>query len=309
MALGPTIPGEARESSWIMVSEQAMSRPIVPVNRVYRGVDKMMQKFVQIDAFTDTAFHGNPAAVCLLPDFPREERMQQIAAEMNLSETAFLRRRPDGFDLRWFSPTVEVELCGHATLASAHYLWSEGELSDDRTARFHTKSGWLTARRVGEGWIEMDFPAEPAQSVGTPADLAEALGVEPHYVGKNRLDYLVEIRSEEALRTLEPDLGRLVSLTERGVIVTSLSDSTEFDFVSRFFAPAAGVGEDPVTGSAHCCLAPYWGEKLGRDELVAYQASARGGVVRMRLAGERVFLAGQAVTVLRGELVHGLDEV
>jgi PhzF family phenazine biosynthesis protein len=262
----------------------------------------MGQIIVQIDAFTDTPFRGNPAAVCLLPDFPADERLQRIASEMNLSETAFLRRRDDGFDLRWFTPALEVDLCGHATLASAHFLWNEGELRKDQEARFHTRSGWLTARLV-DGWIEMDFPSEPPQAVDGPAGLAEALTIEPRYVGRNRFDYLVEIESEAMLRQLDPDLGLLKSLSARGFSVTSPSSSADFDFVSRFFAPASGIDEDPVTGSAHCCLAPYWGAKLDRTEMVAYQASARGGVVKVKLAGDRVQLSGQAVTVLRGELL------
>ena len=262
----------------------------------------MGQTIIQIDAFTDKPFKGNPAAVCLLADFPADERMQQIASEMNLSETAFLRRREDGFDLRWFTPALEVDLCGHATLASAHFLWTEGELQEDEEARFHTRSGLLTAR-LEDGWIEMDFPSEPPQDVDGPAGLAEALATEPRYVGRNRFDYLVEIDSEARLRQLDPDQSLLKSLSARGFIVTSPSSSDEFDFVSRFFAPASGIDEDPVTGSAHCCLAPYWGAKLQRSEMLAYQASARGGVVKVKLGGDRVQLGGQAVTVLRGELL------
>jgi PhzF family phenazine biosynthesis protein len=257
---------------------------------------------LQIDAFTYRPFAGNPAAVCLLPG-PRDEGwMQQVGAEMNLSETAFLFPEGDGHRLRWFTPTVEVDLCGHATLASAHALWETGLLPPEEEARFHTRSGLLTVARRDD-WMEMDFPAKPPAPAPAPPGLAEALGAAPRYVGRNQFDYLVEVESEAALRALVPDIGRLAALPVRGVIVTARATTAGFDFVSRFFAPAAGVNEDPATGSAHCCLGPFWRERLGQDELRAYQASARGGVVGVRVAGERVFLRGQAVTVLRGELV------
>ncbi|MBO0796050.1 MAG: PhzF family phenazine biosynthesis protein [Ktedonobacteraceae bacterium] len=259
---------------------------------------------VQIDAFTNTPFAGNPAGVCLLPA-PRDELwMQNVAREMNLSETAFLLRQQDGFHLRWFTPEVEVALCGHATLASAHFLWEAGHLAPDEQARFHTLSGLLTAEREGD-WIAMNFPAEVEQPAAAPPGLLAALGVEaPGYVGKNRFDYLIEVESEQAVRALRPDFTRLASVEARGIIVTSRASTPGYDFVSRFFGPRVGVNEDPVTGSAHCCLTPYWSRKLGRDDLLGYQASSRGGVVRVRLAGERVILAGQAVTVLRGELAE-----
>lgn len=259
-------------------------------------------RIVQADAFTSKPFAGNPAAVCRLPE-PRDDCwMQSVAREMNLSETAFLLREKDGYNLRWFTPAVEVDLCGHATLASAHVLWESGELKPDLQARFHTRSGLLTAERKGD-WIEMDFPAQPEQAAVAPPELARALGAKPVYVGKNQSDYLLEVDSEETLRALRPDFARLETVPARGIIVTSRSASPEFDFVSRFFAPQSGVPEDPVTGSAHCCLGPYWARKLGRDEFVAYQASARGGVVRVRVEGKRVRLGGQAVTVLQGELL------
>ena len=259
-------------------------------------------KFTQIDAFTDTPFAGNPAAVCILPEPGEPGWMQLVAREMNLAETAFLVRQEDGFNLRWFTPAVEVDLCGHATLASAHALWEEGHLSPDAPARFHTRSGLLTCVRRG-AWIEMDFPATPAQPADAPADLARALGAQPLFVGQSRFDYLVEVESEEAVRSLAPDLTLLARIPTRGIIVTSRASSPGYDVVSRFFAPQTGVNEDPVTGSAHCCLGPYWSERLGKSELNAYQASARGGVVRVRVQGERVILGGQAVTVLRGELL------
>ena len=262
----------------------------------------MGQSIIQVDAFTDTPFGGNPAAVCVIPG-PAEERwMQQVAAEMNLAETAFLYRDGEDFHLRWFTPTVEVALCGHATLASAHVLWETGVLASTATARFHTQSGVLTATREAERII-LDFPATPAVPVEPPVALLEALGVMPVFVGKSQFDYLVEVESPAILRALKPDMARLLTLPARGVIVTSRSDTPEYDFLSRFFCPAVGVPEDPATGSSHCTLAPYWRERLGKDAMVGYQASARGGVVAVRVVGERVHLGGQAVTVLRGELV------
>jgi predicted PhzF superfamily epimerase YddE/YHI9 len=221
--------------------------------------------------------------------------MQSIAREMNLSETAFLVRQADGFDLRWFTPAAEVRLCGHATLASAHILWQTGVLQPGEQTRFHTLSGLLTADQRGD-WIEMDFPARPARPVQPPAGLTEALGVTTQFIGRDMDDYLVEVENEAIVRSL----GKL---DVRGTIVTARSADPGFDFVSRFFAPAVGINEDPVTGSAHCCLTPYWAEKLGKTEMTAYQASVRGGTVRVRLAGERVRLSGQAVTVMKCELV------
>lgn len=265
----------------------------------------MPQQITQVDAFTDRAFGGNPAAVCILTE-PRDEGwMQNVAREMNLSETAFLvrgERRENAFDLRWFTPAVEVDLCGHATLASAHVLWEEEHLPLGDTARFHTRSGLLTAERRGP-WIELDFPSKPQSEAPTPAELARALGVTPHYVGRNAFDYLVEVRSEAAVRDLEPDFTLLRTIATRGIIVTAPADDARIDFVSRFFAPCAGVDEDPVTGSAHCCLGPFWADRFGKSELLARQLSPRGGTVRVRMAGERVILGGQAITVLRAELL------
>ena len=239
---------------------------------------------VQVDAFTDRPFAGNPAAVCIL-SAPGDERwMQRVAQEMNLSETAFLRPCDDGYNLRWFTPAIEVALCGHATLASAHVLWEDGHLPPGAEARFHTQSGLLTARRAG-AWIEMDFPATPAGSADASAGLAGALGATPVFVGRTRFDYLVEVDSEEAVRTLQPDIAALRALAIRGIIVTARASMPGYDVVSRFFAPGSGVDEDPVTGSAHCCLGPYWAAKLGKNDLVAYQASARGGVMRVRADG------------------------
>lgn len=256
----------------------------------------------QVDAFTSVPFAGNPAAVCILPS-PRDEKwMQNVAREMNLAETAFLDPRADGYNLRWFTPAVEVDLCGHATLASAHVLWEEGRLQAAETARFHTRSGWLTAVQRGE-WIEMDFPATVDTPEPAPLELVDGLGATPKYIGRSKFDFIVELESEKTLRGLRPDFGLLRRVGGRGVIVTARGSTPEYDFVSRFFAPAAGIDEDPVTGSAHACLGPFWSARLGKKELVAYQASARGGVVRVTVNGERVLLGGQAVTVLRGELL------
>ena len=256
----------------------------------------------QVDAFADAPFTGNPAAVCLLPGPADAGWMQRVAAEMNLSETAFLHPEADGFRLRWFTPAAEVALCGHATLAGAHVLWEAGRLPAGRPARFHTLSGLLTAERDGDE-IVMDFPAVPVAPAAAPPDLAAALGCAPVEVGKNGMDYLVCLRSEAEVRGLRPDFARLAGLPVRGVIVTGRSDAPGYDFVSRFFAPAVGVPEDPVTGSAHCALGPFWRDRLGKDEFRAYQASPRGGAVGVRVCGGRVRLSGRAVTVLRGELV------
>ena len=228
--------------------------------------------------------------------------MQAVAREMNLAETAFLLRCGDEFGLRWFTPAVEVDLCGHATLASAHVLWEEGHLDPAAEARFHTRSGLLRATRQAT-WITLDFPATPPVQCDPPPDIARAIGAPIRFLARTPFDYLVELESEAAVRGLRPDLGLLAGLGGRGVIVTSRSQSPGIDFVSRFFAPAAGVPEDPVTGSAHCALGPLWGERLGKTSLVGFQASPRGGVVRVALAGDRVLLGGQAVTMLRAELV------
>ena len=227
--------------------------------------------------------------------------MRDVAREMNLSETAFLSPAADSFDLRWFTPAVEVDLCGHATLASAHVLWEDGHLSPGSQARFHTRSGLLLAERCGE-WIDMDFPATVAEPAEPPSSLLASLGARGKNVCRSRFDYLVEVETEEEVLALTPDFTTLRKIGVRGVIVTAPASRAGFDFVSRFFAPGAGVDEDPVTGSAHCSLGPYWAPRLGKTELLAFQASARGGEVRLRVAGERVFLGGQAVTVLRGEL-------
>lgn len=261
----------------------------------------MSQRYTIVDAFTSRPFAGNPAAVVVLPAPWEAGRMQHVAREFNLSETAFLVRRSNGFDLRWFTPEVEVELCGHATLASAHVLWSEGHLAEDEPARFHTHSGLLLATRHGE-WIELDFPSRAQTPAEPPAGLVEALGVRPLYVGRWRDDWLVQLGTESEVREARPDHTRLAAVGVRGAMITAAATTPGFHFVSRFFVPGAGIAEDPVTGSAHCCLTPFWAGKLGTTEMTAFQASARGGKLRVRLDGERVRIAGQAVAVARGEL-------
>ncbi len=268
----------------------------------------MAQRITQVDAFTDRRFSGNPAAVCVLAE-PRDSQwMQDVAAEMNLSETAFVVRLEgeSHFDLRWFTPNAEVDLCGHATLATAHVLWEEGHVPPDQAPRFETRSGLLAARRGPQG-IELDFPREDVRSeVTSPAEVAlleAAIPASIRFAGRNRFDIMVDLDDEQTLMNLRPDLRKLADLSCRGVIVTSRSDDPGFDFASRFFAPRVGVDEDPVCGSAHCCLGPYWGQKLGKSELIGHPRSRRGGKVGVRVEGPRVFLIGRAVTVLRGELV------
>ncbi|HJU87340.1 MAG TPA: PhzF family phenazine biosynthesis protein [Gemmatimonadota bacterium] len=264
-----------------------------------------------VDAFSDTPFRGNPAGVCLPPEDADPAWMQAVAAEVNLAETAFLFPRSRGeYDLRWFTPLVEVDLCGHATLASAHRLWEVG-LADDGPIRFHTRSGILTASRA-RAEIELDFPSAPAHEIPPPAGLAEALRASFGWTGENALgDLLVEMPDDTAVRTLEPDFAALAKLPARGVIATAAAErrfDVGHDFVSRFFAPGVGIDEDPVTGSAHCALAPFWAARLGRTELVGWQASARGGIVRTRVEGDRVALGGRAVTVWTGELLPGIEK-
>ncbi len=255
----------------------------------------------QVDAFSDTVFSGNPAAVCLLEEECQADWMQAVAAEMNLSETAFVRRVEQGFELRWFTPTVEVNLCGHATLASAHVLWQQGWLNKDEVAHFHTHSGELMARYLPSGDIELDFPTDPTAPLSTVKPLEAILGSPPIALYHGREDWLLELPSEDAVRNAHPDLTAIAALPTRGLIITARSQAP-FDFVSRFFAPAAGVNEDPVTGSAHCTLADYWSKRLNKQTMSGWQASARGGRVNVRLDNNRVYLAGQVITVFRGEL-------
>ncbi|KLU62540.1 putative isomerase YddE [Peptococcaceae bacterium CEB3] len=262
----------------------------------------MRLSLYQVDAFTDQPFAGNPAAVCILAERVADEWLQKVAQEMNLSETAFLLKQERGYSLRWFTPTTEVDLCGHATLASAHVLWTENYLPEDQVARFYTRSGLLIAKREANGLIVLNLPVEEAAETRPPKGLLAGLGVEAGYVGKNRFDYIVEVDGEETVRNLEPDFDALRRMPCEGVIVTSVSASKEYDFVSRFFAPSLGINGDPVTGSAHCCLAPYWKKRLGKEHFVARQLSRRGGKLTVRLENERVHIGGQAVTVLKGEL-------
>ncbi len=264
----------------------------------------MRQAIIQVDSFTNQAFRGNPAAVCVLPSPQDEQWMQSVAQEMNLSETAFLTKQDQSYSLRWFTPITEVPLCGHATLASAHVLWTEGYASTGQELKFETKSGILTAR-YQDDWIELNFPANRSQDIPPITKLSDALGVPLKTVLYNSLGYLVEIADAQQVRQLQPNFTLLKQLPISNVIVTSKGEeNSEYDFLSRFFAPGLGVDEDPVTGAAHCCLAPYWRDRLHQDQFLAYQASSRGGVVKINYdGGDRVFLLGQAVTVMRGELI------
>ena len=271
---------------------------------------------LQVDAFCDRPFGGNPAAVCVLHEPKPDSWMRHLAAEMNLSETAFVIHKADGYHLRWFTPTTEVDLCGHATLATAYVLWTEGYLAINQPAEFITRSGKLTAH-FDNDWIELDFPAAPTVATAVPAGLDKALGCDVSQLEYNEmLDYwLIELPNAAAVKQLEPLFTRLKSITQGGVIVTATSDDSEFDgefdFVSRFFCPGMGIDEDPVTGSAHCCLGPYWSQRLGKAALVGYQASRRGGTVRVETKGDRIRLSGKAITVLKGELnaaAYLLDE-
>jgi PhzF family phenazine biosynthesis protein len=267
-------------------------------------------RIFQVDAFADKPFAGNPAGVCLLEKPMGDAWMQNVAAEMNLSETAFPLKQEDGWSLRWFTPKVEVDLCGHATLATAHVFTEIGLLEPGEEARFITRSGLLTAKS-SRGCIELDFPAQPEQPASPPPGLLEALAerlTESRnpldgivHIGRNRFDYLVEFASDDLVRGLDPNFERLKRVDARGVMVTARSSSPEFDFLSRFFAPAVGINEDPVTGSAHCCLGPYWMKKSGKSRFRAFQASSRGGMLEVEISGNRVFLRGKAVTVFKGE--------
>jgi PhzF family phenazine biosynthesis protein len=264
-------------------------------------------KLFQVDAFADRPFAGNPAGVCVLSDKRPDSWMLNVAREMNLSETAFLLRERDGYSLRWFTPKTEVSLCGHATLASAHILWEEKLEAEDTTLRFHTKSGTLQARKAG-GRVEMDFPARMVESADDNSEINESLQVSPVsvYTGKyitNGDLFLLEVESEDIVRRIAPDYQRLLSTNALGVIVTSRSSDPKYDFVSRFFAPAVGINEDPVTGVAHCYLTPYWGTRLGKKEMVGYQVSERSGIIHCTWENERVWLGGNATTVFKAELL------
>lgn len=263
----------------------------------------MTIEIVQVDAFTAEPFGGNPAGVCLLDEPADEVWMQSVAAEMNLAETAFLVRVHGGWDLRWFTPEVEVDLCGHATLAAAHHLVERGDVTGEAEEMlFFTACGELRAKQTLDGWVQIDLPAMTPEPVTPPGALLENLGLtDAVAVARSRLDYLIEVPSPDLLRDLQPNYTNLAGLGTRGVMVTSVGDGL-YDIVSRFFAPSVGVDEDPVTGSAHCALGPYWADKLGKSDLLAYQASKRGGVLRVSVKDDRVILGGQAVTVLRATL-------
>lgn len=254
-----------------------------------------------VDAFTDRPYKGNPAAICILDSEQPEHWMQSVANEMNLSETAFLLEQAGGYSLRWFTPEAEVDLCGHATLASAHVLWEQGFVQNEEI-RFITKSGILTASKAGD-WIEMNFPLEVEQENAPPIELVQGLGSPYIYVGKNRLDYVIEVENEEVLANLQPDFNLWKSVKTRGIIVTSKTNRPQIDFVSRCFYPALGVNEDPVTGSAHCCLGPFWKDRLNKNNLTALQLSKREGILKLTIQENRILISGQAVTTLKGVLM------
>ena len=262
-----------------------------------------VRKIFKVDSFTDVPFRGNPAGVCLLDEDASDEWMQAVAAEMNVSETAFLKPLGAGFSIRFFTPAVEVPLCGHATLASAHILWEERLARQDMRIDFQSKSGRLSSAMEGD-WLLLDFPADPVSSADAPAGIEAALGVQPKgaYRSGRQGILLLEYDTEEQVLALKPDFSRLRAGAFGEIAVTARSESPDFDFVSRFFAPALGIDEDPVTGAAHTCLGPFWAERLGKKEMVGRQVSRRGGVVRVRTKGERIDLLGKAITVLRGEL-------
>ncbi len=262
----------------------------------------MSTDFLQIDAFTQQPFTGNPAAVCVLENPADDAWMQNVAQEMNLSETAFLYPEAQDWRLRWFTPLTEVDLCGHATLASTHALVTEHEV-DPTEIRFHTRSGVLLASSGSDGTITLDFPSDPPASATPPPGLLESLGVDVVAVARGVTDYLVEVADAETVRALNPEMGGLAQVDMRGLMVTARNERAGFDFVSRFFAPGTGVPEDPVTGSAHTTLTPWWSAKLDKTSMRAEQASRRGGVIDVELVGDRVRLTGHAVTVARGQLL------
>jgi len=260
----------------------------------------------QADVFTDTPFSGNPAAVCLVTE-PRDDQwMQHVAREMNLSETAFVFQQDNLFHLRWFTPLVEVNLCGHATLASAHVLWEAGYLNQEQAVQFHTRSGVLTVQQTkGEkGLLELDFPSRSVEATEMLPDLVRALNIPIVSTWKAaNMVYLVEADTEQTVRTMHPDIGVLAHLPVRSVIVTSRSSTNAYDFVSRYFAPRLGIDEDPATGFAHCYLGPFWSQRLEKKSLLAYQASSRGGRLHLRVQEKSVYLSGHVTTVFRGEFL------
>ncbi|MEM9942616.1 MAG: PhzF family phenazine biosynthesis protein [Planctomycetota bacterium] len=264
----------------------------------------MELEIYQVDAFTKVPFKGNPAAVCIVEEGSAvtDDQMQSIAMEMNLAETAFVMKREDGMQIRWFTPTDEVDLCGHATLASAFVIWKKGEVAVDQPIQFQSQSGTLICRQ-DSGVVEMDFPALKAVPSATPDGLLDSMGIGSGIVSRSCFDYLIEVDSESVVRNCSPDFEKIRKIETRGVILTSQADGgSPFDFVSRFFCPEIGINEDPVTGSAHCCLTPYWAKKLGKKKMIGYQASQRGGIVEVELSTDRVLLKGSAVEILKGKL-------
>jgi len=261
----------------------------------------MSTPIFQVDAFTDQLFAGNPAAVVILEGQQESAWMQSVAREMNLSETAFVHAQQGGYHLQWFTPQVEVDLCGHATLATAHILWQTGLVQRGETIRFFTRSGWLAASQRDD-LIEMDFPSAPVIPADITEEIITAVGLRPDFTGISGEKWLFEYANEDAIRGLKPDFAALKQRKGRALAVTAPSHTPDIDFVSRYFAPWVGIDEDPVTGSAHCFLGRYWGQKLGKNYMTAYQASARGGIVHVRLSGDRTYVGGKAVTVFEGTL-------
>lgn len=260
-----------------------------------------MTAIFQVNAFSDQPFGGNPAAVCILDEAVSDSWMQNIAAQMNLSETAFIQPAQDALTLRWFTPLKEVDMCGHATLASAHCLWEQGIVSRQQAITFTTLSGDLGAR-LNNGLIELDFPCLKPEPITPPLALINTLGITPLYCGMFGEKHLFEIDNEAQLLALAPDFAALKQLPGRGVTITCRTPSAGLDFKSRYFAPWVGINEDPVNGSSHCALTPYWAQKLNKQQLTAYQASQRGGVLNLELTGNRVKIAGKAKTLLEGKL-------
>ncbi|MEQ2528453.1 PhzF family phenazine biosynthesis protein [Bacillaceae bacterium CLA-AA-H227] len=261
----------------------------------------VMMELSIINTFTEKAFEGNPAAVCFLREEKGSNWMQNVAKEINLPTTAFIHSLNKAYNLRWFTPTTEIPICGHGTLASSYFLWEKGLMDKDKCITYKTKSGVLKAELM-DGWIQLQFPAIYEEKTIAPDLLLMSLAVQPIYVGKSNLDYLVEVESEEIVRNLKPNIELIAKLPVRGVIVTSKSNTNEYDFLSRFFSPSQGIIEDYVNGSSHCCLGPYWKNKLNKTEFTAYQASERGGILRVRVLDNNVLLSGKAVTIFEGKL-------
>lgn len=256
----------------------------------------------QVDAFTHDLFKGNPAAVCLLDKSMKDSWLQAVAREMNLSETAFLLQQRGGYTLRWFTPKMEVDLCGHATLASSFVLFEKGLVKNGNEIKFFTRSGELKASQKN-GWITLDFPRFGESAYEVPLELIHSLGIRPICAIRSGENVIIEVASTMEVYEMKPNYLEMIKTPLHGIAVTARSDGKKYDFVSRYFAPWVGINEDPVTGSVHACLGPYWGKRLGKDKMIAYQASERGGVIKVELSGERVLLSGQAVMVFEGFLL------